>query len=671
MIKLHKLWLTVEKWLKYIFLHSKVIKNDTIIHDVTNGSTEKMKHSNITKVLIDHLERETDYAILFSGSWGSGKSYYIKNTFIPTAKATKTISSGGTKNFSPILVSLFGIKSINDIKDRLFLSLYPLLDKKHFKIGSAFSKAILKSIDIPNYLTVGLINNVGANLIEAGNEAVSTIKDSLDLSDLVIILDDLERADPSLLSLNEILGYINSLVEENNIKVIIIANDRIIKSKDYKRIKEKTIGHTIHFEKNFDSVFSDLINGQGGNFDEEFRKHISDKKSLLLELLEKEWQNRNDINLRTLKYFLSFYSVIFNSVKNKFDATELEERRIVIEDNLIRLSLGISIEYKKGKITFRNRQGIDDYVSLIFDSVPTPDIEKTYFDEFYEKYFTEKNAVFYESILSFITGGDTFVYQNLLGDLKSSFYITETDGIAKEYQALQLLQVMDIYDLEDDESLKIHNDIFAFLKSGKYKTSELPSLFYQLTADTCPLSIEPEKLCSLIIDLLENKKNEHEYHPLLAEYLTVNSENPYSEYLIAIRKKLLEINEYKGKDEHEKEIMSLNKLAKKNFNDFGQELMKDESKLRMLLCNLEPKFVFDTFLSAKNKDKRLFNLAINHRYINKAPYGYKSDQDFISNLGELADKYIDDNQNNNMSTVLVRQLSKYIKEAIVALKSID
>lgn len=633
-----------------------------------------MKKSNITNVLTDYLKRETDYAILLSGTWGSGKSYFIKNTFIPIAKTTKTISSGGIKNYSPILVSLFGIKSINDIKDRLFLSLYPLLNKKHFKIGSAFSKAILKSIDIPNYLTLGLVKNVGANLDKAIDETVSSIKGSLDLSDLVIILDDLERADPALLNLNEILGYINSLVEENNIKVIIIANDETIKSEDYKSIKEKTIGHTIHFEKDFDGVFSDLIDGSNGNFDGEFRKHISDKKSLILELLEKEWQNRNDINLRTLKYFLSLYSVIFYSVKKKFDVTELEERRLVIENNLIRFSLGVCIEYKKGKITFRDRQGIDDHTSLIFDYLLEKGSEKkvkTYLNEFYEKYFSESNRVFYESIYSYFTGGNSFIYGDLLADLKGSFHIKETGNIPEEDKLLLRLDHFDIYNLEDKESIEIHNGIYEFLMKGKYKTSEMLNIFYYLTANTCPIPIDPKELCNKILDLLESKKNDHKYHPSFEKYSTVNSDNPYFEYLTLIRNKLLEINEQKGISEHEEKITGLKGKAETNFYEFSQELMNDESKLRLLLHHLEPKFVFRTFLSAKNKDKRVFNLAINHRYNNKLPFGYKQDENFISNLGELADKYIDDNQNNNMSTVLVRQLSKYIKESLVALKSID
>lgn len=531
----------------------------------------------------------------------------------------------------------------------------------------------MKSIDIPNFLTLGLISNVGTNFTEAGDEAASTIKNELNLSDLVIILDDLERADPSLLSSNEILGYVNSLVEENNIKVIIIANDGIIKSEDYQIIKEKTIGHTIHFEKDFDRVFSDLINGKESNFDGAFRAHINDNKSLIFELLEKEWPNKNDINLRTLKYFLSLYSVIFYSVKTKFDLTELEERRRIIENNLIRFSLGITIEYKKGEITFRERQDIDNRTSFIIDYILERGNEKkvkTYLDKFYEKYFKETNHVFYDSVFSFITGGDTFDYEKLLDDLKSSFHIKETGNISEEDKLLQQLHGFDIYDLEDDESIEVHRGIYKFLLEGKYQTTEMPTLFYYLTADTCPISIVPKELCDGILHLLESKKNDHIYHPLLAQYLPINDDNPHSEHLMLIREKLLEINEQKALSEHKEKTISLKKIAECSFHEFCQTLMKDENQLRTFLRNLEPEFVFDTFISAKNRDKRLFNLAIYHRYISKSPYAYKSDYDFICSLSTLTDKYIAANQNNKMSTVLVRQLSKYINESIVTLDSI-
>ena len=103
---------------------------------------------------------------------------------------------------------------------------------------------------------------------------------SIDLTNRLIILEDLER---SGISIKQVLGYVNNLVEQDGAKVLLVANEKEIKqyeptiSKDkdgkevtkwvytteteeYLKIKEKTVSDTILYlcdYKDSKSLFMD------------------------------------------------------------------------------------------------------------------------------------------------------------------------------------------------------------------------------------------------------------------------------------------------------------------------------------------------------------------------------------------------------------------------------
>ncbi|MFX4959688.1 hypothetical protein ABTC43_19895, partial [Acinetobacter baumannii] len=66
--------------------------------------------------------------------------------------------------------------------------------------------------------------------------------------ELVICFDDLERISPNL-KIEELIGFINSLVESENVKVLIIANQGkgALTDEKFKEFQEKVIGNTIEF----------------------------------------------------------------------------------------------------------------------------------------------------------------------------------------------------------------------------------------------------------------------------------------------------------------------------------------------------------------------------------------------------------------------------------------
>src|SRR5690606_38358828 len=119
--------------------------------------------NRIENVLVDYLNRITNYAILLTGAWGSGKTHYIRNTFFKMVEKTPTVNSGTKKKYRPILISLFGVKSIDDIKDRIWVALFPLFDNTYVKTSGTLLKAIVKSVDVTKLIS-------GQGLLDATTE---------------------------------------------------------------------------------------------------------------------------------------------------------------------------------------------------------------------------------------------------------------------------------------------------------------------------------------------------------------------------------------------------------------------------------------------------------------------------------------------------------------------
>jgi hypothetical protein len=150
--------------------------------------------NRIENVLLNYLQTETNHAILLTCDWGSGKTHYIKNFFFEKAKNIKTIGSGAEKNYQPILISLFGVKSIDDIKDRIWVSLYPILENKYAYYGASIFKCIVKSADISKLLgKEGLLEGAVDNVIKNSKDINKKAKEKLKFDNLLICLDDLER----------------------------------------------------------------------------------------------------------------------------------------------------------------------------------------------------------------------------------------------------------------------------------------------------------------------------------------------------------------------------------------------------------------------------------------------------------------------------------------------
>ncbi len=223
-----------------------------------------MNDLEYNKYIENYLDNDkTKSAIMLVAPWGMGKSYYIQNSLIPY------LEKEGKKRC--VVVSLYGMNDIKEISKAIYLEMRAKAISckgEKFEAGKIVGKTILK----------GVLSKVGIDL-SLNEEDLEKLYGSIDLTDKLIILEDLER---SGINIKQVLGYVNNLVEQDGAKVLLVANEKEIKQKkpiaskdkngqevtkwiytdeteEYLKIKEKTVSDTILYLCNFDAAIENIM----------------------------------------------------------------------------------------------------------------------------------------------------------------------------------------------------------------------------------------------------------------------------------------------------------------------------------------------------------------------------------------------------------------------------
>ena len=227
-----------------------------------------MNNEELNVFVENYLKNDkTQRALMITGPWGSGKSYYVRNKLCPYLKERK---------FDYVVISLYGINDIKEISKNIYVELRTknIANKNEVSnIVKIVSKTVVKGIT--SFFNVDLNQNDNDRQV---------LYESINLSNKLIILEDLERSN---LDITELLGFVNNLVEQDGTKVLLISNESEIikyeekvierkkekilgeKSKRYLKIKEKTIGDTIHFTSDVnESIVSIIKSFDNNKFDE-------------------------------------------------------------------------------------------------------------------------------------------------------------------------------------------------------------------------------------------------------------------------------------------------------------------------------------------------------------------------------------------------------------------
>lgn len=336
------------------------------------------------------LSMGTSGALMISGAWGSGKTYYIDHTLKDTLEKDGKF---------PIKISLFGLSSMDGFEKHIteqFLQAYgegklsptEEKDKKIFtNLANQFARLNISKGTQGVQTIADMVPFIGqfvdvSRIIDAYTTLCTKL---LPKNKIVLILDDLERAvetiEPHLL-----LGIINNFVETKKYKVILIANDSYFNkaAKDYLDFKEKVIERTLLFPPDIIAIYRELI----GHYGESFSALMAGPRYIsIIDPDANINRNSKDLqeilrNIRILKYSIALFAKVYESLGDAIESNPDNQDLNEFLLSLWALTVGLSIEYKRNHITYLDRDAyisasaVESFVIDLADEEPNPFVEQ-------------------------------------------------------------------------------------------------------------------------------------------------------------------------------------------------------------------------------------------------------------------------------------------------------
>ena len=430
----------------------------------------------IIEGISNYFEMKTTGALMITGHWGCGKTYFIKNEVIPYTQKVL-----GKKL---IMVSLFGINDLSEIPERV---LYAYLDaygkdKTGFNLGRVADVIAKMADSIPKlkeYVDIDKLLGRGQGIYK------------LIPNDVIICLDDLERVVDSI-DINNVLGVINELVENLEYKVIVIANEGFIKNNEL-IFKEKVVEKTLVFIPNIINIYQGIVLSYN---DEQFTSYMLETAVKLIDsknalYIKSESYRKHVSNIRILKFAIEHFYCVFSYYEKHTDITS---KNIISKlNNYWTFILAISIEYKLNNISYEDDKTLSKYVhnalaKFDFDESEEDisfedEIENTISKEeqeqkenidsnfqkiFYKRYFITQDAlpIFHPQLYAFITGAITPDFEKLDSEMDN----TLTQFVRSTSPAHELLSsfMNGIWGFSNEEVEARLNDLFVFVTEGQF-----------------------------------------------------------------------------------------------------------------------------------------------------------------------------------------------------------
>ncbi|ACK73576.1 KAP P-loop domain protein [Gloeothece citriformis PCC 7424] len=197
--------------------------------------TDSDVSEKIQEAILNYIKHpETDFAVMISGEWGSGKTYFWQNIL------EKRIRKEILKEYSSrriIYISLYGVENIQDIDNYIGIKLLNLASiEKSFPLLNKSLETVFKALKPVDYLHI-------INLAPVKDEMLKLLREQNlknNATNLILCFDDLER---SKIDLETLLGHINQYVEHNHIKTIIICNESEIGQDEKDNNKDEKDNH--------------------------------------------------------------------------------------------------------------------------------------------------------------------------------------------------------------------------------------------------------------------------------------------------------------------------------------------------------------------------------------------------------------------------------------------
>lgn len=289
---------------------------------------------NLSISLGKYLATQDDpCAVLLSGGWGSGKTFYLQNVVKRIAES---------QNKKVIYLSLFGVENKDDF-ERLLLTRCIMHEGKK---GKLFAMG-LRYFQDKSKVSARDILGVWESLTE----------------NTLLVVDDLERVG-SIDVIASILATLSNLVHENKLKVIVVANeDEILKlesSGKYTSWKEKLIRYTYKYSIDTKEIV-EIVTGQ---LDKLCTKVVARDEAA--QLIKRVVENSSCFNLRAYLKSVAQFAAFVDVLRNE------DVFRDDVKKDLLQTILAINIEHSLDAkaiehltLAFNNSL---DYIAFSLDS---------------------------------------------------------------------------------------------------------------------------------------------------------------------------------------------------------------------------------------------------------------------------------------------------------------
>lgn len=621
-----------------------------------------------------YLRLETTYALMVTGEWGTGKTYYYKNNLSSKISSIE-VYNNAEKKYVPVYISLFGVNSIENLQLEIFFQLYPFLNSKKFRLAGTLGKIVTKG-----FLLYNGLSDLSGIVDQLNPKNAAKIK-PVDYETIVLCLDDFERMSSEIL-IEEVIGFINKLVDADNIKVILLANEGegILKNKEYKRVKEKIIGDTIEFIPDIPVIYDNLIEQKFASFSA-YQTFLKENKDFVLDIFSK-----NCSNLRTLIFSLNYFQRIFSEIENNLlVGNGLNQVKEEILLNTLKFTLVISLEYKKGSITFKDREELDSKNNgypeffnvavespsidqLLGDSKVQEDIVLSKRDEILNIYYNGEIFQFYESVYDYITGGELLNYTKLEAEL-NRIHLIEDKMIPTHNVILNSLKYTKCFSLSDKEYLEKTRKMLQYAFEGRYSFLEYPSIFHFATRFGNPLQYKLDYLEKRLKNsILKKRDNFDPYERDLDFQLSIPVKAEYPDHQERIKAFLINFNNRLSKEQLDKEIREIEHLCYSNFSDFGVKILQEGNPLmfKPIFADFNANKFYSFFINAQPQIQWKIVQFFRDRYLQKQVWNYskefRSELTFFKDLFDKVDKKSKFKKGKNVSGFVFGEFKKVINE---------
>lgn len=593
----------------------------------------------IDKIITDYvLASNTDYAIMIDGEWGAGKTWYWDNVLTQQIKAipTKDNTEDKPSMYKVAKISLFGVSSVDDLRIKIFEETSTFFANKYVKTGAKFT---------------GMIVNKVAGIFNVSETSAKDVSDllsefSVNLDHYVLCFDDLERIKTELLI--ELLGYINTLVEHDKVKVVFICNENELKDVDYHKYKEKIVRFTHTIKADISKMVLEFAKGK----EDGYSKYLCERKDYIASI----YQRGNCSNLRTLKYNLDIYEQVYEII-GKTIQSENEQHVYAVANYMLLLSMVYSIEYRRDNdeaklksLSKINRQWIyqlDTMDSLSRQSGNNEDKQKSQAEKSEEEKIVDYQRYIKKCYFanSYIYGSSMPMIEYLLTGycdedaMRANIQWIEVE--AKRYEASEEKQLYQeltqFWDTDDDVMANAVKRTMEKVKEGSFLLQDYPLFFLALQRLQNFSFIDLKMTIPELQEIFESAISKFENVPFvdgLDAYYYQNNGESTPEFM-ALVNKVIDINAHNN----QKYLVAEFETVVKNISS-SVNLKKFQFVLTCLFENIGAEQFFELFISYRNSRKRDYWNFFDERYNSRDCFDL--DKDFIDGLLDRLNKYLSD-----------------------------